>query len=638
MLACAQPQLYAQSVVTISPQQCVWRAGDNSAWAAPSLDESGWQPYTQWKLNPDEPRYWVRCHADLSPLRGLAHPAIQMSLDAAYQLFVNGEPIGGAGNLRSGNFSMNTIRSFPLPKTLLNSQPATFAVRITYRYAVGSLAVLFPALPLGIRAGNGQMLDALRAGAVLSGSSGYLENAVCYGVIGVLAIMLLGLWIYDRSRPELLLLSIVCMSLAVLRTNEFCAAAFVDYPAWISFSALFAGNLAMTLVMPPFFFALARRRVPVLFWIAIGIVALSWLPRSTELFLPPSQALRIAAVAYDWTSRVWLMFPVRVVLTLAPFVAFWPYGRISRRMRPLAALCMLWAAVDLLWFSLEMASGRAPAVSGIFLNWRGGLLEARGFTTECVIAALLGLLFREQRRVTQESALLAGEMHAAREVQRQLVPLRLPAVSGLRFDAAYVPAAEVGGDFYQVIPLPAGAAMVIIGDVSGKGLRAAMTGTAAIGGLRAYVAEGSTPAGLLARLNRDLAGAQDGGFVTCLSARIDPDGAVTIANAGHLPPYLNGEEIAIPSGLPLGIAATAEYSQTILQLAPGDTLTFLSDGVAEARNAQGQLFGFDRARAISTHSAGQIAKAAELFGQNDDITVVTVEFSGVTTPAAAAMA
>ena len=106
--------LPAQSIQTISPQQCVWRIGDNPAWATPTLDETGWEPYTQWKLNPDQPRIWVRCHADLSALRGTAHPALQVSLPAAYELYGNGQPIGGAGNRgqRQRGSGIGTLRTW----------------------------------------------------------------------------------------------------------------------------------------------------------------------------------------------------------------------------------------------------------------------------------------------------------------------------------------------------------------------------------------------------------------------------------------------------------------------------------------------------------------------------------------------
>jgi serine phosphatase RsbU (regulator of sigma subunit) len=159
---------------------------------------------------------------------------------------------------------------------------------------------------------------------------------------------------------------------------------------------------------------------------------------------------------------------------------------------------------------------------------------------------------------------------------------------------------------------------------SGKGLRAAMTVALAIGALRTLAAEDLRPAALLQRLNLQILSAEDGGFVTCLCAEISRDGAVTAANAGHLSPYLNGVEVALGSGLPLGLTAEAGYTEATLQLAPGDMLTLLSDGVVEARNITGELFGFERTCAISAQSAQQIAEA----GQEDDITVLTLTFAG----------
>jgi len=104
---------------------------------------------------------------------------------------------------------------------------------------------------------------------------------------------------------------------------------------------------------------------------------------------------------------------------------------------------------------------------------------------------------------------------------------------------------------------------------------------------------------------------------------------LSIANAGHLPPYRNGRELSCESGLPLGILPAADYTETCVQLDPGDALTFMSDGVVEARSATGELFGFDRTRDISARSAQQIADTAARFGQEDDITVLTVRLSAV---------
>lgn len=134
-------------------------------------------------------------------------------------------------------------------------------------------------------------------------------------------------------------------------------------------------------------------------------------------------------------------------------------------------------------------------------------------------------------------------------------------------------------------------------------------------------------AALLARLNREITTMADGGFITFVCARVDRDGTVTIANAGHLPPYRNGQEVELNCGLPLGIFAKSEYDETVLRLEPGERLTFLSDGVVEARKMDGELFGFERTREISCGSAMHIAEAARQFGQEDDITVLTLAFA-----------
>jgi serine phosphatase RsbU (regulator of sigma subunit) len=138
--------------------------------------------------------------------------------------------------------------------------------------------------------------------------------------------------------------------------------------------------------------------------------------------------------------------------------------------------------------------------------------------------------------------------------------------------------------------------------------------------------DADSPADLLAHLNRVLLRTGVGGFATCLCADFAPDGHVTLANAGHLAPYLRGEELSIPPGLPLGInTQTANgYQQLAFTLAFSDTLTLISDGVVEARSSTGDLFGFDRTRAVSSQTADQIARTAQQFGQQDDITVLTL--------------
>jgi serine phosphatase RsbU (regulator of sigma subunit) len=128
---------------------------------------------------------------------------------------------------------------------------------------------------------------------------------------------------------------------------------------------------------------------------------------------------------------------------------------------------------------------------------------------------------------------------------------------------------------------------------------------------------------VLQYLNNVLRG-QTGGFATCCVALIGASGEVAIANAGHLAPYCKGEELPVDSGLPLGIVEGASWTETMHSFGGSERLTFVSDGVVEARSATGELYGFERTRAVSTRGAEEIASEARAFGQDDDITVLTV--------------
>ncbi|MGA8290162.1 MAG: PP2C family protein-serine/threonine phosphatase, partial [Acidobacteriaceae bacterium] len=113
---------------------------------------------------------------------------------------------------------------------------------------------------------------------------------------------------------------------------------------------------------------------------------------------------------------------------------------------------------------------------------------------------------------------------------------------------------------------------------------------------------------------------------TCLALRIAADGSATLANAGHLPPYLNAKELPMEGALPLGMVESAEFSVMHFQLAPGDRLLLMSDGVAEAQDEKGQLFGFERIEELLRKpiTAAEVAAAAQNFGQEDDISVLSV--------------
>lgn len=238
------------------------------------------------------------------------------------------------------------------------------------------------------------------------------------------------------------------------------------------------------------------------------------------------------------------------------------------------------------------------------------------------------VLVKEARRYVKtrtEKAVLESEMAAARQVQQVILPDSKLPVPGFVIESAYQPAREVGGDFFQVTPVGDGGLLFVIGDVSGKGLPAAMLVSLVVGAIRATAEETHDPVLLLRKLHGQIAGRTSSGFVTALAAYIAGNGLVTIANAGHLSPYLDGKEVEIPGALPLGISGGGQYLTATLDLPKGGRLTFLSDGVVEAQNESGELLGFERTRKMARESAAAIAEAAVRFGQSDDITVVTIE-------------
>ena len=114
------------------------------------------------------------------------------------------------------------------------------------------------------------------------------------------------------------------------------------------------------------------------------------------------------------------------------------------------------------------------------------------------------------------------------------------------------------------------------------------------------------------------------GSLTCLVLRVDADGTLTVANAGHIAPYLAGKEVAVDNGLPLGLSAETTYAESVFAMADGQQLTLMTDGVVEARDKSGVLFGFDRTAAHSMDPAEAIAEAARRFGQDDDISVISL--------------
>jgi serine phosphatase RsbU (regulator of sigma subunit) len=235
------------------------------------------------------------------------------------------------------------------------------------------------------------------------------------------------------------------------------------------------------------------------------------------------------------------------------------------------------------------------------------------------------------RGVGIESFRMRTELTQAQEVQQVILPESHLALPGLAVESEYRPAREVGGDFFQMIPHRAdGSLLIVAGDVAGKGLKAGMLVALLVGAIRTAAQYAPDPAAVLSALNLLLMGRSDA-QATCLALRISKDGAVTLANAGHIAPYLNGEPLPMEGALPLGIIESAESSLMHFQLHHGDRLMLMSDGVAEATDNGGQLYGFERVHQLlrTAKSAAEVASAAQTFGQEDDISVISITRTAV---------
>jgi Stage II sporulation protein E (SpoIIE) len=619
------PQGHSQTIPILpaTPQNCVWHAGDNPAWADPRLDESGWVHYSPNEQS-TQLHVWIRCRADLSALRATDQPGLQVRLYAAYQVFVSGKMIGTAGDLKSGQFNLDLVRNWPLPGNLTGT--SLIALRITRRYT--SAVPFGPPPAIELLGGNLDNLRDHRSAEMVTQSANPLIPAICFCIVGIVGLIVLALWLYDSSRRELLLLGINCIALPPIYLNYLGIAGLFAYPAAVYFIAWAVPAFVTNFCRTVFFFVLARRRVPWFFWLLIATATGIHVITVVVPLLPPAQSIWLDTLRAHQLGAISQF--ASVLESSAPFFAFLPWHRLSRRMKPLAALCMLWGVTMMVFFFVRFTGAHVPGVPDLLGQWSNIVSDFEAVATLGVLIALLTLLLREQQQTARERAVLAGEMQAAQEVQRLLAPSALDTLPGVCLAVAFHPIREVGGDFYCCNVSPGNRQRILIGDVSGKGAAAAMTAAVLLGAAQRRMDE--SPAALLRHLNLVMTDMHVSGFATCLCAELSSNGMIAIANAGHLAPYRSGQEIPLQNGLPLGISPDAEYAEATLQLSAGDSLTFISDGVVEARNAAGELFGFERTAAISSQTADEIARTAQRFGQEDDITVLTLAFgpSGAT--------
>ena len=245
-----------------------------------------------------------------------------------------------------------------------------------------------------------------------------------------------------------------------------------------------------------------------------------------------------------------------------------------------------------------------------------------------IAIALENARLYEEARETERR--LQTDLATAREIQRSLLPTGAREVPGLELAAAYVPAQELGGDFYDFLPYGKGRLALALGDVSGKGTAAALFGSLAIGILREHVVEHPCPpAEMLAMLNTRLHAARlESRFIATLFSVYDAGTRrLTLSNAGGPYPLLVRDGVVQSvriAGIPLGLFPDIQYDEITIDLVPGDTVLFASDGILESVNADYEEFGPDRLCSVLL-SVSPKQSAAEIA---DKILAATNDHSG----------
>ncbi len=237
-----------------------------------------------------------------------------------------------------------------------------------------------------------------------------------------------------------------------------------------------------------------------------------------------------------------------------------------------------------------------------------------------------------------EQRALQRDLDLAARMQRALLPSRAPEVGGYRFFDYYESARQVGGDYYDYVMLADGRFAVVLGDVAGKGVSAAILMARLSSDVRFSLASERSPAAAVSRANHTFAQHDWADrFVTMIVAVVDPSShQLTLVNAGHMPPLLRqrcgdvkevGDEI---TGLPIGVMDDFEYESIDLQLAPGDSLTLFTDGFSEAMNSSRDLYGLERlaeqieagesdVEQLGRHVLADVRKFVGDFAQSDDM-------------------
>jgi sigma-B regulation protein RsbU (phosphoserine phosphatase) len=539
-----------------------------------------------------------------------------------YRVFINGKFIGSLGDLRSHTGPYNSRIVFPFSSSLAPGGQLVIAIH-AFSFSGEDNHALAPAI------GALTATQSLKAENTLRYLRANWQHFLCFFVVFCSGLFFLLLFLLDWQSSEYLWLGVIFCTIGYLRFIELAGVVNVGISLALANIPYYFGEALLCIATVNFCFAFLRRRV----WLACRLLQITSL--SMLWFVVPF--LPVSFATLSGLSRVMALEGELfvLILTITSFVFLLPLPLCFRS--PLPEMRWIGGAFLFLFFEdvnrwiSNAASYGLPRIPTIPQEIVLGdfILDLRGLAYMLLAIVMIVAMTVRFRRVQSRNLQVESDLEAARTVQQLLIPSESPDTPGFVIESVYLPAQEVGGDFFHVAPASDGSLVVVVGDVSGKGLSAAMTVSAIIGALRADPAR--EPAEVLTHLNQALYG-HISGFATCCVAHFGSGGQLTLANAGHLSPYRNGTELSLANALPLGLTQDADYRSESFSLQAGDHLTFVSDGIVETLNRGGELFGFDRTAVVSTQSARFIAEKAQSFGvgmpQADDITVLTLDCSG----------
>jgi Stage II sporulation protein E (SpoIIE) len=615
--------------------QWQFHLGDDPAWASPTFDDSNWE-----KIDISRPwgdqghwayagRAWYRRQIDFSDKTpGTLDVALYVpATSCAYEVYWNGRMIGRTD-------------AMPLPTQINQSGAETFRLGKPER---GVLAFRASTAPLDSTTSGDQLglvavphigtIEAIGNLAVtehvtlLKRKLLTIAEILIYGQLSLFGALV---WLRNRNQKLLFWMFAFLLSATLwVSLDQTLFPWLLNSPA----AAAFYGSTTHSIEDVAFWFLLLYlldldRYPELLRWTRLlaWITLFSALADGLVFYMPNRDAHILMFEILDAVCTVGFSVPAIFPVVLIA-LAF------RKRMDPARQFVAIAAFLSDMYFVV----GHTAEQGERFTRWTlynkmtrplftvdGVDVSVPAILSLLLVCAIVYAVYGHMVEQGQRQTALEQDYANAGAVQQVLIPEVAPAAPGFAIDSFYEPAGEVGGDFFQIIPLPGGGILTVIGDVSGKGMPAAMTVSLLIGTFRTLAHYTQSPGEIMAAMNQRMVGRSQGGFTTCLVLRADVDGTLTIANAGHIAPYLAGKELSLENGLPLGLVWSPAYAESTFHFPPDEQLTLLTDGVVEAREASGALFGFERTAALSVQPAEAIATAAQRFGQDDDITVLTL--------------